>query len=148
MKRPVTRGMAVAALSASLAAAPVALAAPADHAAEAAPIAAELVQKYGLPEAEAEPLSTQVAVFLDRGGKAGGARDFAAAATGAGCRAGCLARALAAVNRAVWLGHPPDQSRKLVARALRDAAKAGGPGTLVDRMEARMERFHRQNGGF
>jgi hypothetical protein len=142
------RGFGLAALCACLAAAPAALAAPADHAAEAAPIAAELSGKYGLAAAEAEPLSTQLAVFLDQGGDAGGARDFAAAAARAGCRAGCLPQALEAVNRAVWLGHPPNESRKLVVRALKDAAKAGGPGTLAERMQARMERFHRQSAGF
>jgi hypothetical protein len=147
-------GLGLTALCAWLAAAPAvpvamaAEAAPADHAAEAAPIAAEAAQKYGLAEAEIEDLRTQVAVFLDRGGDARAARDFAAAAAGAGCRAGCLPQAFAAVNRAVWLGHPPDQSRNLVVRALKDAARAGGPGTLAEGMQARMERFHRRSAGF
>lgn len=147
MNAPVNRGAAAAALCAWLAAVPGARAAPADHVAEAAPIAAELLGKYGLEEAEAGALADQVAVFLDRGGDAGGVRDLAAAAGGAGCRAGCLPQALEAVNRAVWLGHHPDEARKLVVRALKEAARNGGPGTLAERMQARMERFHRQNTG-
>lgn len=122
-------------------------AAPADPAAEAAPVAAELAQKYGLPGDEADALRTEVAVHLERGGDAGSVRNLAEAAASTGCREGCLAAALAAVNRAVWLGHAPDESRKLVIRALKDAARAGGPGTLAERMRARMERFHRQNAG-
>jgi hypothetical protein len=143
------RRHALAALCAGLVAAwsPAAFAAPADHAAEAGPVAAGLAQKYGLPAAEADALRTEVAVHLDRGGDAGNVRDLAAAAASTGCREGCLPAALAAVNRAVWLGHAPDESRKLVVRALKDAARAGGPGTLAERMRARMERFHRQNAG-
>lgn len=153
VRNRLARCAALAALCAGLAivgigGAGAARAAPADHAAEAAPIAAELVQTYGLPESEAGALQDEVAVHLDRGGDAGNVRGLAQAAADTGCRAGCLGAALAAVNRAVWLGHPPDEARKLVVRALQNAARAGGPGTLAERMQARMERFHRQSAGF
>lgn len=131
-----------------LAVVPAARAAPADHLMEAAPIARELARTYDLPAPEEEALKTEVAIHLDRGGDAAGARDLAAAVAGTGCEAGCLAQALGAVNRAVWLGHPEGEARKLVIGALKDSVRDGGPGTLAERMEARMERLHRESRGF
>lgn len=150
MQTHLRRGVLLAALCAGLwvLGPSMARAAPEDHAAEAAPIAADLGRKYALPAVEAEALKGPVAVYLDQGGDARGVGDLAASAADLGCRAGCLGAALKAVNRAVWLGHPPDEAHKLVLRALKDAARAGGPGTLAERMQARMERLHRRSIGF
>lgn len=118
--------------------------APGARADAGARIAADLGRRYALgPEAVAA-LAPQVAVHLERGG---GERDLGALAdraVAAGCQEGCLAEAVAAANRAIWLGHPPEEATALVARALKDAARAGGPGTLAERMRARLERRYRQ----
>lgn len=120
---------------------------PGDRAVEAAGIAAGLVGRFGLTEQETGALRSQVAVHLDRGGDAKGVEALAQGAAKVGCEGGCLIDALAAVNRSMWLGQDPGDARATVLRVLKESAREGGPGTLAERMQARMERLHRQNPG-
>jgi hypothetical protein len=120
---------------------------PGNRGVEAAGIVAGLVGRFGLTEEETGALRPQVEVHLDRGGDAKGVEALAKGAAKAGCEGGCLIDALAAVNRSMWLGQDPDDARTTVLRVLKESAREGGPGTLAERMQARMERLHRQNPG-